>query len=190
MVCDAALVANIVASVMMNGVCCVHNMHEQEATKDEHRESLRKMIKVEWERQRILEQDMMEQKLRGDDAAMQAEERRRLLMAAKMRASRENSSSDLGVDNLVRPNTSHRGNYDSRSAGALGGSAHGLTSPSEIQHRVRSMPVYSQAQASQLRQSYRESIPRTTSLVSSLLDEEEDSDDEDGDREFDEVVLL
>ena len=57
MVLDGTFLASTVASVMMNGVCCVWQMQEEEARRD----TLRQDIRVEYERQRLHEKEMWEQ---------------------------------------------------------------------------------------------------------------------------------
>lgn len=54
MVCDAAMVASTVASLMMNGICCVWQMQEEE----ERREQLRRDLRVEYERQRLMDLEL------------------------------------------------------------------------------------------------------------------------------------
>lgn len=89
------VVGEVLASVLMNGICCVHSMHEEEARRKEHQDFLRKTIHVEMQRQRIIERDLLEQqfKERGlSDAAVVAEARRRLLMATKIQAKKQSCS--------------------------------------------------------------------------------------------------
>jgi hypothetical protein len=94
-VCDGALVLNLMASVMMNGVCCIHVMEEEERRKKEQREALRKVVEVEWQRQRLMEQEQYQQflKEKGLDAgSLLADERRKRLIATKVLASQHSSS--------------------------------------------------------------------------------------------------
>jgi hypothetical protein len=91
MFCDAALVANFVASAMMNGVCCIHSMHEEEKNRQKDSEVLTAAIRVEWERQRQMDKEHREQLVEDArrEATLQirlAEERRRNVIAAKKRA--------------------------------------------------------------------------------------------------------
>ena len=94
-VCDGALVLNLMASVMMNGVCCIHVMEEEERRKKEQREALRKVVEVEWQRQRLMEQEQYQQFLKEkglDAASLLADERRKRLIATKVLASHHSSS--------------------------------------------------------------------------------------------------
>lgn len=95
MVCDAALVMNLVSSVMMNGVCCINSMGEEERRSKEQKEMIRKAINVEWQRLKLMEFEhkqriMREQEM--DQGAVLAEERRRFLIAAKQRACEQSSA--------------------------------------------------------------------------------------------------
>ena len=51
MVCDGAMIASTALSLMMNGVCCVWQMQEE----DDKRAAIRKDIRIEYERQRLLD---------------------------------------------------------------------------------------------------------------------------------------
>jgi len=87
--CNAALVANLVASIMVSGVCCIHSMHEEEERKKEHKETLKEAISMEWERQRQKDREHRERivkEARIEAGARLAEERRRYLIYAKTRA--------------------------------------------------------------------------------------------------------
>ena len=95
MVCDAAMVLNFVASSMMNGMCCMHSLEEEERRKKDQQECLRKVISVEWQRQRLMEQEQQERFVRAqglDAASLLADERRRLYIATKLKASQNSSS--------------------------------------------------------------------------------------------------
>jgi hypothetical protein len=94
MICEGAAVLNFFASALMNGVCCMHSMEQEERRNKETRETLRQMISVEYERQRLLEREHFEKLWRehGLDTSLVADDRRRLYLAAKM-AARDSSSS-------------------------------------------------------------------------------------------------
>lgn len=123
---------NLVASIMMNGVCCLHAMHEEEEKKKDHRENLQKAMRVEWQRQRLFEKEQEQRQ----HVVVVAEERRRSLMAAKMKAKssmlheehKDSSSNDESMTKSLPTSSSKRG---------------GLESPSMVmaQRRVRSAPV-------------------------------------------------
>lgn len=89
MVLDAAFVASTATSIMMNGVCCVWQMHEEE----DRRDAIRRDIRVEYERQREMERELWEQRERtiynansqtaGSDHSYGAESRREKLVMEK-----------------------------------------------------------------------------------------------------------
>jgi len=187
-------VVNLVASVMMNGVCCIHSMQEEEKRQKEQQEALRKAINVEWQRQRLMELEHREMKLReeGKDAAsIMADERRRLLMSSKIAASQQASSRSSATEMLERekleaqegnslPNQRNVPYYDI------------------VMDRSRSAPTATRPRI------YRERVPLVVgdatrsrvycTNVSSLLDDDDDDDDDDGsdhdEEEFDEVKLI
>ena len=98
MVCDASLGLTIV-SYLVNGACCLHQMQEE----DLRREAIRKDIRVEWERQRLMERELMELKLKeqqgkknaSDDVLADEERRRRQIISRKIYVS--NSKHDAGT---------------------------------------------------------------------------------------------
>lgn len=95
MVCDGAMVLNFVASAMMNGVCCIHSMEQDERRKKEQHEVWRKVMSVEYQRQRLMEQEQQARFLREqglDAASLLADERRRRYIAAKLCASQNSGS--------------------------------------------------------------------------------------------------
>jgi len=99
-VCDGAMVLNLVASVMMNGVCCIHSMQEEEKRQEENRQVIRNAINVEWQRQRLMELEQQEALLKEqglDAATLLAKEKRRLLMLAKMEASSSSSQQERSM---------------------------------------------------------------------------------------------
>ena len=90
-----------IASFMMNGVCCVWQMQEEE----ERRDAIRKDIRVECERQRIIEREVYEQRkiqelVLAREKSIQ-EERRRRLMMTKLTCSSESVISNTAVSNCV-----------------------------------------------------------------------------------------
>ena len=82
--------ASTVASIMMNGLCCIWQMEAENDT----RESIRKDIRVEYERQRQIEQELWEQRRKcqtenwyTDASSVNTDHRRRKLIADKMNLS-------------------------------------------------------------------------------------------------------
>lgn len=187
---------NLAASVMMNGVCCIHSMQEEEKRQRDQRESLRKAINVEWQRQRLMELENREETLRqeGKDAAtIMAAERRRLLMVSKMNASQKSSSSSSSSS------TNGQERQRQREYCTLGTSLieEEEEFPEIVMDRSRSAPVTAARTASNDGRRHRRPQPVPLLVgdaskpkrvyctnVSSLLDDDEESDDE-----FDEVKL-
>jgi len=172
MVVDA-LLSNIVASALMNGLCCVHSMQEEEARRKEHQDFMRKTIHVEWERQRVIERELFEKELNEQglsDAAVVAEARRRLLIATKVQAKK--SCSVGGMD--ARHNHSSRHDDYQYTISHEGQQRRSIASPksivppSSINNRISSAPVWC------LRDT---EVDRSASGVSSLFDEDEDDED-------------
>mmetsp|Transcript_24826 Transcript_24826/g.37733 ORF Transcript_24826/g.37733 Transcript_24826/m.37733 type:complete len:207 (-) Transcript_24826:884-1504(-) len=94
MVCDAALVINLVSSVMMNGVCCIGSIGEEERRGEEQKDMIRKAINVEWQRLKLMEFERKQQIMQEhglDQGSMLVEERRKLLIATKQRAHEQSS---------------------------------------------------------------------------------------------------
>lgn len=185
---DVALISNIVASALMNGLCCVHSMQEEEAKRKEHRDMLRNAIKVEWERQRLVDNEIRERRLREqglDDASILAEQRRRLLMAKKIQASRQNLPGG-SLDGQYNPATQegkHRYyDVDTSTPKMVNRQrtfvmpAKPIVPPSSLSHRIRSAPVWS----SDI------SVSQTVPVVSSLMDDEEEDDEEE---DMEEILL-
>lgn len=99
-VCEGSFVVSTIASLMMNGVCCLWQMEEENERQLQQREAIRQDIRVEYERQRQIEQEIWHQRQREyQEAAFQAEnwytdspsahtdQRRRKLLADKRRLS-------------------------------------------------------------------------------------------------------
>ena len=80
--------ANTVASLMMNGLCCIWQMEAE----NDAREAIRRDIRVEYERQRKIEQEIWEQRQRRQCQAehwysassVSTDDRRRKLIETKM----------------------------------------------------------------------------------------------------------
>ena len=181
---DVALISNIVATTLMNGLCCVRSMHEEEAMRKEHRDVLRNAVKVEWERQRVLDRELRERQLQElglDDASILAEQRRRLLMAAKIQASRQNQP-DASLYGQCNPSTQGRCcDVDTSTPKIVNRqrtcvrSTTPIVPPSSLNHRLRSAPAWFSDN----------SISQTVPVVSSLMDDEEEDDEGD----MDEIIL-
>ena len=57
LLCDGGLAINLLSSVVMNGVCCLHNLSAEEERNREQQEELRRTINVEYERQRLFDKE-------------------------------------------------------------------------------------------------------------------------------------
>mmetsp|Transcript_20821 Transcript_20821/g.34414 ORF Transcript_20821/g.34414 Transcript_20821/m.34414 type:complete len:213 (-) Transcript_20821:149-787(-) len=208
--CEGATILNLVASVMMNGVCCIHAMDEEERRKKETQETMRKVISVEWQRQRLIEQEQQERFLREqglDAASVMADERRRLYIATKMMASSQHSSrasyssksqasepEHLHYDNFVSHNPINKRGDDQDQITLpespsprfkFGASKNDYSSQREqagLNSRSRSAPI-------EAKRNFSQRIPLlvgpASSMASSLFDDDSDDDDD----EFDEVQL-
>ncbi len=112
MVCDGAMVASSLVSMMMNGVCCMYQMQEE----DDRREAIRKDIRFEYERQKMMDMEYWNYRPNnghknnsdyGNDSNKRAyhsdyhpfqeeshdhERRRQRLMLAKNKTHRQNST--------------------------------------------------------------------------------------------------
>ena len=205
MVCDGAMVLNFVASVMMNGVCCMHSMEQDERRKKEQQEVWRKVMSVEYQRQRLMEQEQQARFLREqglDAASLLADERRRLYIAAKLSASQNSGSrtscSEISQASRNRPHDHQAlGDIDDSSQRTLptlpsprynlDDKSSSQTSQFGLHTRSRSVPT-SETKKNSLRR-----IPllvrtasSTASVNSSLLDNEESDSDDD----FDVIQLM
>mmetsp|Transcript_16179 Transcript_16179/g.22790 ORF Transcript_16179/g.22790 Transcript_16179/m.22790 type:complete len:276 (+) Transcript_16179:112-939(+) len=150
MLCDAALVANFVASAMMNGVCCIHSMQEEEKNRKENAETLTAAIRVEWERQRQMDKEHRQQIVEDArrEAALQirlAEERRRNVIAAKMRAANMNKQNGSGgaSRSVGGPTARHRldGTRDAPSV-----SIQTMPGKTQYYHRGATLPLDQESQ--------------------------------------------
>lgn len=57
LLCDGGLAINLLSSVVMNGVCCLHNLSAEEERNREQQKELRRTINVEYERQRLFDKE-------------------------------------------------------------------------------------------------------------------------------------
>jgi hypothetical protein len=171
------LLSNVLASVLMNGICCVHSMQEEETRRKEHEDFLRKTITVEMERHRLVEREIMDKQLREQglaDAAIVAEARRKLLIATKIQAKR-NCSVHTGHENSSYYSDCpySMSSQDKRRGSTL--SPRSIVPPSSMNSRISSCPVWAVRD---------EDVLGSASIVSSLFD-----DDEDDDEDTEEVAL-
>lgn len=168
------LLSNVLASVLMNGLCCVHSMQEEEARRREQQEFMRKTIHVEWERQRIIERELLDKQLQEQglsDAAVVAEARRRLLIATKIQAKKQScsvGSLDARHEHSARyDDCQYSMAFDDRQR-RPSKTSKSIVPPSSINSRVSSAPVWCVRDAD---------LSGSASVVSSLFDEDEDDED-------------
>ena len=57
LLCDGGLAINVLSSILMNGVCCLHNLSAEEERNRQQAEELRRTINVEYERQRLFDKE-------------------------------------------------------------------------------------------------------------------------------------
>ena len=57
LLCDGGLAINMLSSILMNGVCCLHNLSAEEERNRRQQEELRRTINVEYERQRLFDKE-------------------------------------------------------------------------------------------------------------------------------------
>jgi len=57
LLCDGGLAINMLSSILMNGVCCLHNLSAEEERNRQQQEELRRTINVEYERQRLFDKE-------------------------------------------------------------------------------------------------------------------------------------
>jgi hypothetical protein len=201
--CEASMLLNVASTIMMNGVCCIHSMEEDERRMKEQKEVLKKHIKVEWQRQLILEKELQEQILREqglDAATLLAAERRRQLMATKLRASQYSSrkSDDTNAAQAHGTNYQYVGRgrdvpHSPTEGTQQGGGTYRKVHEETHHHkkqdlgvgRIRSAPVLGAKGSTRVPlvvDQVRLSEVNTSgysSAVSSLLDEDSDDDEED-----------
>mmetsp|Transcript_29706 Transcript_29706/g.45296 ORF Transcript_29706/g.45296 Transcript_29706/m.45296 type:complete len:212 (+) Transcript_29706:185-820(+) len=210
MVCDAALVMNLVSSVMMNGVCCISSMGEEERRNKEQKKMIRKAINVEWQRLKLMEFEHKQRIMREqgmDQGNVLAEERRRFLIATKQRAS-EQSSAATSRASIASESSRHpiledmleNDEFDAVSARRADNHVN-ITSKKTAVYEFLDTECLQKRRRSGARSSSAESAggevtPRRVPLIigvpsflrsdsySSLLDDDSDTDDE-----FDEIQL-
>lgn len=198
--CEATMLVNLATTIMMNGVCCLHSMEEDERRMKEQEHTLKKHITVEWQRQRLIDQQHLEQMLQkqGVDAAtLLAMERRRKLLATKRRASQQSSkkSTDAIVTQSGCSSTDLDSPYSPTEGLQRGGtcrihySGEPLTTndqPIGLDKRTLSIPDFGTGRSSHCLPLFvfNEAISNLnrseySSAISSLLDDESDEEDED-----------
>lgn len=166
MVCDVAVVGTL-ASFMMNGVCCMWQMQEE----DDRRDAIRKDIRVEYARQRLMDAEYWDYRPYHSDNSLQDEQssqhdRRRQLLMTKRK-----HMADTGVANSCPP------------ASMVPSPPQSPNENRPVRRRVRSDPAAAVTQSASAERRLRKFKAISASGdVSSLMDEsdndETDSEDE------------
>jgi hypothetical protein len=167
------LLSNVLSSVLMNGICCVHSMHEEETRRKEHEDFVRRTLQVEMERQRIIDGEFIEKQMREQgltDAAFVAEARRRLLIATKIQARRCCSANGCSTGASLG-DYCHYSMASKQKRRESSSSFKNIVLTSSVNQRVTSAPV------SCVRDT--EYLSASPSVVSSLFDEDEDKEEMD-----------
>ena len=88
-----ACALNLASSAMVNGICCMYQMQEEEIRQKANHEAIRRSIRIEYERNRQLDEEQRQRELREVETAARktkfTEERRRKLMTKKILSSLE-----------------------------------------------------------------------------------------------------
>jgi hypothetical protein len=204
MVCDGAMVASSLVSMMMNGVCCMYQMQEE----DERREATRKDIRFEYERQKMMDMEYWSYRSNNNnghknksgsdhnkrayhsDCPLQEEShdhhrRRQRLMLAK---NKTHSSSAARIDDRRHDVTScpppmvrTPPGFPERDSAAIG-------TPALSHQRVRSDPVLLSPASERRRERFLKGVD-TSGEGSSLMDDDADDDDDYDELELFDVAL-
>jgi hypothetical protein len=191
MFCDGAMIASTIASLMMNGVCCMWQMQEEE----DRRHAIRSDIRVEYERQRLLDLERWAEatnrrnvhigdnsaihpldyhyNLQKDQQQQQQDDRRRALLVSKLSVlSSKNQRRDAGKEerdcaSIHSSVASTRAVYDIAYA-QEGGNDEKATTTKKIQNTekrtIRKWKLYDERRADQF-----ETATRAGSDMSSIL---------------------
>lgn len=102
LLCDGGLAINMLSSILMNGVCCLHNLSAEEERNRQQAEELRRTINVEYERQRLFDKECRDRMRREEQ--LQAE-KQRLVAEEKLQQRRGG-----GGDTLLLCDEEHNNN--------------------------------------------------------------------------------
>jgi hypothetical protein len=189
MVCDGAMVASSLVSMMMNGVCCMYQMQEE----DERREAIRKDIRFEYERQRMMDMEYWnnrpnnssdsDKRTYHSDSPFQEElhdhdRRRQRLMLAKNKTHSSNAARiddrRHDVTSCPPPMVRNPQGFSERDPAVTGTPP----PPPPPQRRVRSDPLLLSPPAEHRRERIFKTVV-VSNEGSSLMDDDEDDDDDD-----------
>jgi hypothetical protein len=204
MVCDGAMVASTLVSMMLNGVCCMYQMQEE----DERRVAIRKDIRLEYERQRMMDMEYWNYRPHNhnndsnsnhnhnnsshkrayhSDSSLEEKDdhhqRRKLLMLAKKRHSSSSNAADRIDDRHDITVTSCPPRMVRTPPESLEKqlAASGTRPP---QRRVRSDPVLQSAATEHRRERLLKAVD-VSGEGSSLMDDDDDDEEEDELKLFD-----
>mmetsp|Transcript_22136 Transcript_22136/g.48218 ORF Transcript_22136/g.48218 Transcript_22136/m.48218 type:complete len:266 (+) Transcript_22136:264-1061(+) len=83
--CDGGMTVNLLASAMMNGVCCLHGIQAEEDRHQRQRDELRRTINVEYERQRLFDKECRDRMKREEQLLQEIEEQKRRVVMNEQR---------------------------------------------------------------------------------------------------------
>jgi len=175
MVCDGAMVASTLVSMMMNGVCCVWQMQEE----DERRDAIRKDIRTEYTRQRMMDMEYWQfhgRAYHSDTSLVEDKQhdRRRRLLLTKQKLHVSSNTNECKNDDPTRMDDV----ADRCPPPMVSAPPESPQDPWRTQRRVRSDPILSQSASAERRRRNLKTIA-LSGKVSSLMDvDNEDSDDE------------
>ena len=119
MVCDGAFLASTIASILMNGVCCMWQMQEEE----DRREAIRKDIRAEYNRQRFMDLERwaetrkLSQSYHSDSTSGEHDQRKKLVIRkmsisdSSMREAGEQDRDNVSVYSIASANAVLGGEY-------------------------------------------------------------------------------
>ena len=92
LLCDGGLAINMLSSILMNGVCCLHNLSAEEERNRQQAEELRRTINVEYERQRLFDKECRDRMRREEQ--LLAEKHRLVAEQLQQRQQRRGGGGD------------------------------------------------------------------------------------------------
>lgn len=84
-ICDGGMTVNLLASAMMNGVCCLHSIQAEEDRHQRQKDELRRTISVEYERQRLFDKECRDRMKREEQLLQEIEEQKRRVVTEEQR---------------------------------------------------------------------------------------------------------
>lgn len=193
-----ACALNLASSAMVNGICCMYQMQEEEERQKANHEAIRRSIRIEYERNRQLDEEQRQRELREIETAARktkfTEERRRKLMAKKFLSSIETrcispckqhrpSAVDESLSSTIHSSSGAKRRFD-----LVDSSANNMEGSSILLEKVRASVRVNNfiRQASRLSQQSSVYSDSPDMKTSSLLDSDDEFDDQDEEQEEEE----